>query len=135
LREQRSRPKEVRQVFGPTSVQFKRVVAPREAAQPTPDAALNGLSYLFAKQVLSQLSYTPTAGTTFDFKAFAVVRKLRNIIFILYCVRTVSKPLSSVPSCVKTPDISLARRLILSSASLFICNFICEYFLNTCESP
>jgi len=43
----------------------------------------------------------------------------------------VSKPLSSEPRCVKTPDISLARRLILSSASLFICNFICEYFLNT----
>jgi hypothetical protein len=34
---------------------------------------------LLAKQVLSQLSYTPTAGTFLDFKAFAAVRNLRNI--------------------------------------------------------
>ena len=31
---------------------------------------------LLAKQVLSQLSYTPIVGTAIDFKAFAVVRKL-----------------------------------------------------------
>jgi hypothetical protein len=31
-----------------------------------------------AKQVLSQLSYTPTAGTTFDSKVFALARKLRK---------------------------------------------------------
>ena len=86
---------------------------------------------LLAKQVLCQLSYTPTAGTAFDVKAFAAVRKTPKPLFALYCVRTVSKPLSPEPCCVKTPDISLARRLILSSASLFICNFICEYFLNT----
>ena len=36
---------------------------------------------LLAKQVLSQLSYTPTAETTFDSMVFAAVRKLRNIIF------------------------------------------------------
>ncbi len=90
---------------------------------------------LLAKQVLSQLSYTPTVGTLIDFKAIAPVRKLRNSTFTLYCVRTVSKPLSPEPCCVKTPDISLARRLILSNASLFICNFIWEYFLNTWESP
>jgi len=45
-----------------------------------------------------------------------------NSLFALYCVRTVSKRLPPEPCCVKTPDISLARRLILSSASLFICN-------------
>jgi hypothetical protein len=33
---------------------------------------------LLAKQVLSQLSYTPTAGTTFDSKVFAVTRTLEN---------------------------------------------------------
>jgi len=53
------------------------------------------------------------------------------MLFALYCVRTVSKPSSPEPRCAITSDISLARRLILSSASLFICNFICEYFLNT----
>jgi hypothetical protein len=36
---------------------------------------------LLAKQVLSQLSYTPTAGTTFDSKVFAVARKLRKLAF------------------------------------------------------
>jgi hypothetical protein len=33
---------------------------------------------VLAKQVLSQLSYTPTVGTSIDFKSFATVRKLRN---------------------------------------------------------
>jgi hypothetical protein len=55
---------------------------------------------LLAKQVLSQLSYTPTAGTTFDFKAFAVVRKLRNIIiYPLLC-----------QNCVKTPVVRSTLR-------------------------
>jgi len=31
-----------------------------------------------AKQVLSQLSYTPTAGTLSDFRVFAAVAKLRK---------------------------------------------------------
>ena len=48
---------------------------------------------LLAKQVLSQLSYTPTAGTVIDFKPFATVRKLRNTTFHpLLC-----------QNCVKTP--------------------------------
>ena len=34
---------------------------------------------LLAKQVLSQLSYTPTTRTTIDFRAFATFRKLRNL--------------------------------------------------------
>ena len=42
---------------------------------------------LLAKQVLSQLSYTPTSGTVNDFKVFATVRKLRKLHFSLYCVR------------------------------------------------
>ena len=33
---------------------------------------------LLAKQVLSQLSYTPTEATTFDSKVIAVARKLRK---------------------------------------------------------
>ena len=48
----------------------------------------------------------------------------KNSLFVLYCVRTVSEPMLSGVCCVKTRDISLARRLILSSASLFICSFI-----------
>ena len=31
---------------------------------------------LLAKQVLSQLSYTPTVGTAIQFKAFGAIRKL-----------------------------------------------------------
>jgi len=34
---------------------------------------------VLAKQVLSQLSYTPTAGTAIDVNAFAAVRKLRKL--------------------------------------------------------
>ncbi len=34
------------------------------------------LSRQLAKQVLSQMSYTPTAATGLNFKAFAVVRNL-----------------------------------------------------------
>ena len=34
-----------------------------------------------AKQVLSQLSYTPTVGACINFKAFATVRKLRKRTF------------------------------------------------------
>jgi hypothetical protein len=39
------------------------------------------LARVLAKQVLSQLSYTPTAGTFIDFKASAAVRKLRKSTF------------------------------------------------------
>ena len=47
--------------------------------------AMEGLemSRRLAKQVLSQLSYTPTAGTITDFNAFAAVRKLRNASLLL----------------------------------------------------
>jgi hypothetical protein len=34
---------------------------------------------LLAKQVLSQLSYTPTAATSINVKAFAAVRKLQKL--------------------------------------------------------
>ena len=36
---------------------------------------------LLAKQVSSQLSYTPTVGTSIDLRAFAAVLKLQNIFF------------------------------------------------------
>jgi hypothetical protein len=36
------------------------------------------LSRELAKQVLSQLSYTPTVGTVIDIKVFAPIRKLRK---------------------------------------------------------
>jgi len=39
------------------------------------------LSRELAKQVLSQLSYTPTVGTAIDVKAFAAVRKPRKLAF------------------------------------------------------
>jgi hypothetical protein len=53
---------------------------------------LNSL-HVLAKQVLSQLSYTPTAGTAIDVKAFAAVRKLQKLTFCsLLC-----------QNCVKTP--------------------------------
>ena len=58
---------------------------------------------LLAKQVLSQLSYTPTAGTATDVKAFAAVRKLRKLTFCpLLC-----------QNCVKTP---VARPLLCQNS-------------------
>jgi hypothetical protein len=51
------------------------------------------------------------------------------------CVKTVSKPLQfGLPVSVFLPC-SFACRLSLSNASRFICNLICEYFLNTLASP
>ena len=46
---------------------------------------------VLAKQVLCQLSYTPTAETSFDVKAFAAVRKLRKPIMPSVC-QNCSKP-------------------------------------------
>src|ERR1700735_4257431 len=86
---------------------------------------------LLAKQVLSQLSYTPTEVLALILKYLQPRENSIRPHFCPHCVRTVSKPLSPGSCCVKTPGISFARRLILSSASLFICSFICEYFLNT----
>ena len=67
-----------RRTFGRFEVERKETVNSLEANQKfggreeirTPDP-------LLAKQVLSQLSYTPTAGTPIDFKAFVTVRKQR----------------------------------------------------------
>ena len=112
------------------SVQFKRWlhrVFPRKRHQMR---HLCDFACFLAKQVLSQLSYTPTAATAIDIKVFAPIRKLRIFTFHPLCVDCVKTPLPET-CCVTTTDISLARRLILPSASRFICNFICEYFLKT----
>jgi transposase-like protein len=70
-----------------------------------------------AKQVPSQPSYARTSGAAFDLRAFAVVRKLRNIIF--YRVRTVSKLLASEPRCVKPSRASSLVRNSLWAACPF----------------
>lgn len=41
---------------------------------------------------------------------------------------------AAIRASAATGAISLARRLIFSRASRFICNFIWEYFLKTCAS-
>ena len=50
------------------------------------DAEIVRFVQQLAKQVLSQLSYTPTVGTTFNSKVFAAFGKLRNTNFALYGV-------------------------------------------------
>jgi hypothetical protein len=68
---------------------------------------------LLAKQVLSQLSYTPTAEALPDFKAFAAVRKLRE-----------SHPCPLLcHNCVKTPiaNVLLERHLIGSAIDFGRC--------------
>jgi hypothetical protein len=55
---------------------------------------------LLAKQVLSQLSYTPTVGTTLDSKAFATVSKLGNTTFCpLLCQNCVKTPVAGTLLC------------------------------------
>ena len=49
--------------------------------------------------------------------------------------RTVTKPHQLGLSVSKPGRSSLAFRFIFCRASLFICSFICEYFLNTFASP
>jgi hypothetical protein len=86
---------------------------------------------LLAKQVLSQLSYTPTVGTTF------ILRHLRRFQkpFLRLSVITVPKPPCTGAVCASPRLISLAWRLSFSRASRFMASFICEYFLNTSEFP
>ena len=48
-----------------------------------------------AKQVLSQLSYTPTADTDTDFKAFVTFRKLPNSTRVLHPTGAVAKVLGT----------------------------------------
>ena len=69
-----------------------------------------------ARQTPSQPSYTRTAGAAFGFRAFAVVRKLRNIILILCCVRTVSRLLASKSRCLKPSRASSLLRNSLWAA-------------------
>ena len=60
---------------------------------------LEWLSVL-AKQVLSQLSYTPTAGTPTDVKAFAAIRKLQKLTFChLLCQNCVEIPVARPLLC------------------------------------
>jgi hypothetical protein len=65
------------------------------------------LSRRLAKQVLSQLNYTPTDGTCIDFKAFATVRKLRKPTFQDVCLNWVTRPsvLVLVVGCILTKGI------------------------------
>ncbi len=86
---------------------------------------------LLAKQVLSQLSYTPTVGVTFILKHFPIFCPLLLMVSGLDRVRTVHlfARLSHWTVTVHigsaiTGAISPARRLSFSRASRFICNFI-----------
>jgi hypothetical protein len=67
---------------------------------------------LLAKQVLSQLSYTPTMGLVLMLKHLRSLANSENSLMTLYSVRIVTKPLLPEPRCAKTLGISLARRLI-----------------------
>src|SRR6267378_5056913 len=90
---------------------------------------------LLAKQVLSQLSYTPTNGNYLHSKAFSPIPKSVPSLFHHHCTKTVPKPPSAGAACAAPRVISLARRLSFSRASRFMANFICEYFLKTSELP
>jgi hypothetical protein len=61
----------------------RKADAPSDCKETKVKDAKEGLegSRRLAKQVLSQLSYTPTTGTTSDSKVFAVARKLGKLSF------------------------------------------------------
>src|SRR5258708_37786135 len=94
---------------------------------------------LLAKQVLSQLSYTPTREAVLILKHFPTFLPLhfmassldraRTVHLSPHCTRTV------LIGCAATGLIYPALRLCFSNASRHIRNFICEYFLKTCASP
>ncbi len=95
-----------------------------------------------AKQVLSQLSYTPAAGLLFILKHFPIFCCLYPWFWAstvhVPCIysATVLIELTTVHIRSATNGaISPARRSSFTKASRFICNFICEYFLKTCASP
>ena len=82
---------------------------------------------------------TPRQETLIDYKAFANVDGAPRGQFDLNCARTVPELCQNdliEPSLCQNyravlSGISFAWRLIFSRASLFICNFICEYRLKT----
>ncbi len=68
-------------------------------------------------------------------KDFPLARPSICHVLTPYCARTVPEFPNSGTVAAANSDISLPCRLIFVSASRCICNFICEYFLKTCESP
>jgi hypothetical protein len=90
---------------------------------------------LLAKQVLSQLSYTPKPMFLLILNQLRIVAPLETV----QCAKSVPNKLQLiVDDCANVPDtvpngvfISFACLSNFCSASLFICNFICEYFLKT----
>src|SRR5262245_10544200 len=88
----------------------------------------------------------PVTSTNFSLiaKNLRISTSLETSIIRAHCARTVHECShctetvhigAANKASVAADETSLARRLILSSASRFICNFICEYFLKTCASP
>ena len=94
---------------------------------------------LLAKQVLSQLSYTPKPMFLFILNQLRFLAPLETVQTVPECAKSVPNKLQLiVDDCATVPDtvpngvfISFACRSSFCSASLFICNFICEYFLKT----
>ena len=94
---------------------------------------------LLAKQVLSQLSYTPKPMFLFILNQLRFLAPLETIQTVPECAKSVPNKLQLIlDDCANWPDtvpigvfISFACRSSFCSASLFICNFICEYFLKT----
>ena len=86
---------------------------------------------LLRRQMLYPTELRALLGGCSDSKASPAVPKIKSSSFSHHCARTVPKPSSTGRFWHSVPVISLARRLSFTNASLFICNFICEYFLNT----
>ena len=81
----------------------------------------------------TRLRYAPTSNS-FDSSLFSHGPSVLGFAFWAKTVPELYQNSPIHPACPNTPD-SLAARFSFSSASRFICSFICEYFLNTFASP
>src|ERR1700722_4197915 len=122
--------------FGPTSVQLKRLVAPRVPRKRHQMRHLCDFACFLAKQVLSQLSYTPIPMFLFILNQLRILAPLETVQTVPECAKSVPNKQLILNDCATVPDtlpngvfISFGCRSSSCSVSLFICNFICEYFL------
>ena len=79
-----------------------------------------------------RLSYAPTSLPLLILNYFHFRNHPDSCFLRPNCIKTVSKPLQFGLPVSKLLACSLACRFSFCSASRFICNFICEYFLKTC---
>src|SRR5262245_32211795 len=91
--------------------------------------------YLRPRQVRYQVALRPDISSLFDFKPLPYIAKPLGCQIASKIAPTWQNPIQFTLSAPKRDWPSFAFRFSFFSASLFICSFICEYFLNTLAWP